>query len=116
MKPKTFREACCERFGIAPDAPDAPDAPEALEDAVLWHCLYPHARPVARLLRRARRRYFEPDFDLIRAVAECTALSGMAAEVNVHGYHHANAGFWRRLLRVRVSGQRLLDLGEELLP
>ncbi|MBI5478009.1 MAG: hypothetical protein HY906_04090 [Deltaproteobacteria bacterium] len=108
MMPTTFREACCERFGVGP---------EAFEDAVLRHCLYPHARPVARLLRRrARRGYFDPDLDLIRAVAECTGLSAMAATLNVHRYHHADAGFWRGLLRVRLSGRRLMDLGAELLP
>ena len=104
---KTFRQACCEKFGISP---------EAFEEEVLWRCFYPKAVPLGKLLRRLNRHCFDSDFELIRQIADCTTASEMRAEMNEFRYHRPIFGFRRKVLRIRLSGQRLVNLGTKLLP
>jgi hypothetical protein len=105
---KTFREACCEKFGISP---------EAFEEEVLWRCFYhPKAVPLGKLLLRINRRCFDPDFGLLRELADCTTVSDMRTGMSDFRYHRPICGFFRKVLRIRLSGQRLVDLGAKLLP
>lgn len=104
---KTFRELYCEEFDIPP---------EAFEEEVLWRCFYPNAVHLGRLRWRWNPRYFDADLQLIREVTDCTTVSEMRAELNDFRYHRPISGFQRKVLRIRVSGQRLIALGTELLP
>src|ERR1041384_5730148 len=101
MTNRTFRQTYCERFNIAP---------EAFERAVFWQCLYPHEGLLARVIERLRPGFFDGDLELIRTVGDCTSSADVSVEVGDYRYHQPPTGVWRRVIRVRVSGQRLLDL------
>jgi hypothetical protein len=107
MKMKTFREACCETFGTSFGA---------YEEEVLWRCFYPKAVLPGKLLRRINPRCFDPDLELVRQIAECTTVNEIRAEMGDFRYHRPLCGFLRKVLRVRLSGQRLVNLGARLLP
>jgi hypothetical protein len=107
MQMKTFREACCERFGISP---------EAFEEEVLWRCCYHRAMLLGTLIRHVNQRYYDLDLELIRQIADCTTVGEMRAEMTEFRYHHPIRGYLRKVLRIRLSGQRLVDLGAKLLP
>jgi hypothetical protein len=101
MNGKTFREAVCERFDISPDA---------YEQEVLWRCFFPSALAPGKLLWLVNPAYFNDDLDLIRNVADCMSVAEVRRELNDHRYHRPLAGLGRRILHLRVSGQRLVNL------
>jgi hypothetical protein len=103
----TFREACCEKLGIPP---------EAFEEAVLWRCVPPRHFWIGKLRWRLDRGYFENDLELIRTVADCTNLDEVQEEITLHYSTKPNYGFQRGFLRARLSGQRLADLASTVLP
>jgi hypothetical protein len=103
---RSFRDAVCQHFRCAP---------EAYGETVFSHCLYPHATWPARLIRRFIPDYFYSDFELIRLVANKTEAEELRTEVRLHRFEYPPETLLRRFLRVRLSGQRLLDLGDQLL-
>ena len=107
MSDRTFRDAVCERFGIAP---------ERYEQEVFWRCVLPSTRWLVRLLWRMRPVYFRQDLELIESVADCTSVSEVRSELNSFRYYYRPRGFGRRLLHLRLSGQRLLRLAAQVLP
>ena len=98
---KTFREAVCERLDISP---------EAFEEEVLWRCFFPHTVVLGKILWLLKAAHFDEDLEMIREVAGCVSVSQVCAELNDFRYHHPLRGLPRRFLRVRVSGQRLVEL------
>ena len=96
----TFRELCCQQLGIGR---------ENFEVSVLRRCFPRHHKLVGQWLWRLYPGNFASDLELIRAVATCTSLMELRAELANHLYHHPNRGFWRRVVRARLSGQQLLD-------
>jgi hypothetical protein len=105
--PKTFREACCEKLNVSPDA---------YEPAVLWHCFPPAHLFLGKLRWRLDRGYFANDLELLRAVADCTTLDELQDEIALHYSTKPNFGFERAVLRARMSGQRLANLASTVLP
>ena len=105
MSAITFREAYCERFQV-----DADDFAES----VLWRCHHRRSLPLGKLIWRINPEFYDMDFELIRTLAECTTLEDFRTEVSDFRYHHHNFGFGRKLLHVRLSGQRLVDLAAKL--
>ncbi len=101
MNGKTFCEAVCERFDISPDA---------YEEEVLWRCFFPSVRAVGKLLWLVNPARFNEDLELIRNVADCMSVTEVRTELNDHRYHRPLRGFGPRCLRLRVSGQRLVEL------
>ena len=101
-----FREAVCRKFGCASDS---------YAEVVFWHCLYPHAVWPAKLIRRLYRYYFDLDFELLDLIAGCTEPHELRALVDSHRYHHPTQSLLRGLLRIRLSGQRVINLGGHLL-
>lgn len=106
MEHKTFREACCEKLGIPT---------EAFEERVLWQCLHPRGLLPGKWQWRFNRAYFDTDVELIHAVGDCASLSDIRGEMDNHRYHHPVSGFRRRILRMRVSGQRLTDFAAKFI-
>ena len=98
---KTFREAVCGRFDISPDA---------YEQEVLWRCFFPPTLALGKLFWHLHPAYFDEDLEVIRDIAGCVSVSQVCAELNDFRYHHPLRGLPRRFLRVRVSGQRLVEL------
>lgn len=107
MKRTTFREACCGKFGLAKDH---------FEEAVLWQCVPGYHRVVGKLEWLVNRAYFEEDLELIRLVADCTTLAELHAGLSYFRSIHPPTGFRRKLLRARLSGRRLVNLANEVLP
>ncbi len=104
---KTFRSLFCERFGCSE---------AGFESAVFSHCLYPHARAVAGLLRRWAPGYFRNDFEMLRQLGSVGSSTELNWELSNYFYQQrASKGFLRRVGRVRLSRRRLRQLGAEIL-
>ena len=100
--PKTFQQLYCERHGCAP---------EEFENKVFWSCLYPHAVPLAALLRWLDRDFFQRDFEYLRVIGLATDPNEFCGEVEALRFASLlNDGALRRLLRLRVSTERLMKL------
>ena len=84
------------------------------EERVFWECVYPQGDFVARLVWRLHRACFEADLELIRAAGELMSVSDLKTEISNFRYHHPARGFLRGTLKVRISGQILLDLAVKL--
>lgn len=104
-KVRDFREACCEYFNCKP---------EEYEQAVFWHCLYDHAEKSAKILWQFSQSFFQWDIYLVQTVANATALSEMEHELNSYRHQYRVSGILRRKLRIRLSGQKLLDLASKV--
>jgi hypothetical protein len=105
METQNFRELFCARYKCAP---------EGFETAVLWRCLNRKSLPLARALWRLNPDYFLPDFELIRQVQETTGLDELKSELNDFYYHYPHAGWLRKHMKVRLSGQALTNLAGRL--
>jgi hypothetical protein len=99
---KTFRELYCERHGVAYDR---------FERALIWRCLHWPARPLYWLLW-LNRDYYSADFEFIRGVGDLRNRRDFRNEAAEFHYHPANRGFLRKILRMRVSSQRLQSVFE----
>ena len=107
MAAHTLRERYCERFNCPP---------QEFRERVFWQCVPPQAAGLAQLIRPMKGGLFEPDWELIEQVADSTSLEEVHAEIEAFRYHHPPTGVMRKVLRVRVSGKRLLRLGAKVLP
>ena len=99
---KTFRELYCEHHGVPYDR---------FERVLLWRCLHWQARPFYWLLW-LNRDYYSADFDFIRGVGDLRSRRDFRNEAAEFHYHPGNRGFFRTLLRLRVSSHRLQALFE----
>jgi len=99
MKPRTFAEIYCEREGLRP----------AEWPAVLFQrTLYPHARLLARMVRRLDHRYFLADYEFVEDVGHLRSLDEFTPALDSYVEHPDNRGLLRRKLRIRVSARRML--------
>ena len=72
-------------------------------------CLYPHARPLASILRRLVPGYFVKDNQVIKYVGLATDANDVRTEVaTFQETDHSRWRFLRRTLRLRVSGRRVM--------
>ncbi len=101
MKTTTFCDLYCGIFKCPP---------EAFTEELFWSCLFPQARFVARLLWRCHRDYFKSDLELISRVKDLTDATDVKAEFHDYYYHHPPSGVLRGVLKMRISGQRLIQL------
>ena len=102
----TFREAFCARYKCTA---------EEYALRVLWRTHHRRSLPLGRLIWGYNPGLYDADLEMIAAVADCQTAAELAAEVSDFRYHHHSLGFWRKVLHVRVSGQRLVNLGAKLL-
>ncbi len=103
MKYRNFRTAYCEHFGCSEGD---------YQMRMFWACLYPHARPLARVILKIDPQYFDRDLELIRTLGAVTDLQTMEAEVNDFATQNCEDGLLRRRCHIRTSGQRMLNVGE----
>jgi hypothetical protein len=101
----TFRAACCDRFRCPEDR---------FERAVFFHCLHGHAVVPARIIYFLHPTAFSWDFELIRYVATATSLVEFEQEANRYVQNSPPSGFLHGALRIRVSGQKLMNLGRDV--
>lgn len=106
MSSRTFAELYCERHALRP---------EQYADAVLRRSLYPHARLFAPVIRALSPDYFTADRDLVVGAGGLRRMRDFTVEVQDFVHHPANQGDMRKLLRLRVSTQRLARLVRETL-
>lgn len=102
---KTFRELYCEQRQISYDRYEAD---------VVRRCLHRRARPFYWLLG-LNREYTSPDFQFVRSVGDLRNRRQFRDEAAEYFYHPGNGGFFRKVLRFRVSSRRLQALFEELM-
>jgi len=103
---QTFKEAYCSRLHCSP---------ERFETHAFWTCIFRHALPLAWLIYRRDPGFFTEDLDLIREVGKMTDPELFKSEVNYfHGRNLRDKRWVRTILRVRVSGGRLMRLRRRL--
>lgn len=103
----TFQELYCAKNHCSP---------EQFHRRVFSHCLYPHARPIAPVIRFFSYDFFAADRTLLVSVAEAVSMKRVREEVRDYFWDSNNRGWMREALRIRMSGQRLKDLAREYLP
>ena len=106
MPKQAFQELFCRRF-------DCP--PSEYEERAFRECLYAHARLLAPLLRKMNAELFKPDLSFLHYLGEATDLREVRA--NLADFRDTNSrrgGFWRKGLRIRVSGRKAGRLAREL--
>jgi len=92
-----------------------PQAKSSFEEGVFWQALYPHARLFARIMWRIWPRYFQRDLDLIRRLSSVSTDQEVRFEVGNFRYQYPEFGLFRRGLRLRVSGKRLMNLARRVM-
>jgi len=100
---KCLRELYCEYFQCQP---------EEFAKELSLNCF--HSIYLARLLWHFDPEIFRDDMELLDLLGRTTSLSECRQELEA--FRHANppAGLLRRRLKVRVSGQAVLDLAAKL--
>jgi len=96
MEP-TFRERYCAFHGIPV---------EEFEDHLLPRGLYPHARALRAVLR-SLPEYFAPEREFLRSAGNLRTRRLYPAEVAQFYYLMPNQSVSRRLLRLRISTERV---------
>lgn len=107
MPQRTVETLFCERFQCSA---------EEFPERAFRNCLYIRARPIRPFLDRVLPDYFALDFEFIRQLGSSANL----AEVRAAARDFEDANRWPRTflrtwLKVRVSGQKAIRLGRELL-
>jgi hypothetical protein len=92
-----------------------PQSAGDVEKDMLWRALYPHARVFAHIMWRLWPGYFKRDLELIRRLVSVTSADEVRFEVDNYRYQHPEFGFFRRNLRLRLSGKRLLNLARKVM-
>ena len=96
---QTFEKAFCEHFGV-----ESPDFPRLL---LLKSCSW-YMRPIVRGLFKVFPNCFKEDMVQFNCLRSVESGQMFRVEVNaIHDYHRHGLPTWRRLFRVRASGQKL---------
>ena len=95
---KTFRELFCEQRALST---------ERFEDVLTALAWYPHARPVRWMTGLVAPRYCMPDREFVRAVGDLKTRRLFSNEAADFHLQPDNRRFVRRVLKVRVSAERL---------
>lgn len=103
---KSFAEIFCSHHGLPP---------ARYVPALFRRILYPHAVPLAPVLRLFSRTYFEPDFELIRNVSFATQWQELRDAISEFHSHPRSRDFLRSRLRLRVSTRRLEHVAHHLI-
>lgn len=103
-----FKRAFCATYGCTA---------EAFVRELFWKCLNPYWRPVAELVLDIRPEYFSCDLNYLERVGEAENWPQVVLMANTIPKSAAlNSGFLRRVLHFRISGARLVKLGEKASP
>jgi hypothetical protein len=107
LRPVKFKAAFCSHFGYTPA-----EYPSKL----FWMTLYPHARLAALILHPLWPRFFRTDHDLIADIGETEHPVMFRDEVDIfHGNNKREGSFLRNKLYFRISGSRMIRIGETVL-
>ena len=106
MAAQQFQALVCQQF-------DCP--PSAYQEWAFRELLYWHARPVASMISMLSRGFFEEDLKFVRYLGE--AEDFREAAETVADFRDRNSGwrgFWRKRLKLRVSGRKAAQLARQL--
>lgn len=104
----TFKERFCAYFRC-------PE--EQFESAALWELLPKRSRLIARLIFLLKRSFFDFDLRLIRQIgfiASRTNLRAEAHELRNDYLRHGDFRLFRRILKLRISGEQLLSVAAQI--
>ncbi len=105
---ETFRDAYCRQSNVSKDA---------FEEKVLLACLPRIYWLPGLIVLHLTPSYFEPSMIMLRSLARHSTLKDFMSDLNY--YHNQKTyiiGFRRKFLHFRLSGRRLIRLGQQLLP
>jgi hypothetical protein len=102
---RTFKALFCERFGC-------PDS--EYEERALKACLYPHARCLAPVAGFLKSNLFADDFNFVRHLGRTMDWREAKLEVLCFQESNHSGGFFRRYVRIRVSGRKATVLAGKL--
>ena len=105
MKSVRFIDLYCQQHGI--------DAAE-FGAHIFERALYPQARPLTGVLGLIRRDYFQADRFFIDDVSRMQRYEDFHAIGVDYSQHHSNGWFLRRVLRLRVSTERMRRIVREV--
>jgi hypothetical protein len=102
---RSFAEFFCEQQGIPP---------EKFADAILRSALYPHARVVLAVCAvLGKRHLIERDREIVNIAGLSQNFGGVVAYMGCLPQHYGSGWPLRKLLRIRLSGRRLLKLAQQ---
>ena len=93
------------------------NCPEAsFAEELLWKSLDPYWRGAVSALRRVNRGFLRKDLEYLEHVGAVTSWRDLASLANgIRREPGLNRGFLRGTFHLRISGERLLRLREEIL-
>ena len=107
MDEMTFRELYCKKFSVPLDK---------YEKALFRHSLYRRTWPFYYLLKWWNKDYFEEDLLVIEELAQLRNLECFEPEVGrFYGRMQRSKSFLRRRLKLRISGERLIQVKKQVL-
>jgi hypothetical protein len=103
---QSFQTLFCQKFRC----------PEAAYEARAFRkCLYWQGKLFAPVIRKLRPQFFDADLQFIRYLGAATGLREANAELaDFHEVNRAKSNFWRKALRIRVSGRKAGALAQRL--
>jgi hypothetical protein len=104
--PASFKEAYCERYRCSP---------EQFVHCAFKHGLYRRARFIAPAVMLFSRRLFQLDIDLIHEIGATRSWGDFNSVISNHVQSsHLRSGFFRNVLKLRVSCSRLKRIAMKL--
>ena len=85
-------------------------SPEDFTEKVLWECMRPLQRPIARLIWLCNEDFFKSDLELINQVKDATSYAKIRETIKFFSKEPASTNFVRRSLKIRISRSKLLGL------
>jgi hypothetical protein len=99
---RNFKSLFCERFGCSF---------ESFENLLFWKSLPPGRRLFAFVISLLFPQFFYRDFEHIRLLAQANSKHEISALINALPHDYLlSQGLLRGILRVRISGYRLMRL------
>ncbi|WP_052362238.1 hypothetical protein [Geminisphaera colitermitum] len=98
---KSFRELYCEQRGISE---------RVFVKVVFKESLYVMARVLYPLIVWMEPDFFRVDIDLVASAGKLRSMRGYGMVMMRYNYLSPEDGFWRNLLRLRISRGRLREL------
>jgi len=106
MRPQNFQEAFCKARKCSP---------ARFEQSLFWRCVYPHAIPLAFLIRIVAPSFFRDDGVFIQHLASDIDLAEVDADIDRFEYGNRIRKHWLRTgLRIRMCGVKAMAVAEEL--
>jgi hypothetical protein len=104
MKKVNFKRAVCQQYGIEE---------QQYASFVLARSLFKRVRFFSPLIQLFNPHYLFNERRLVEKVAKANSLREIQAEVDFYQHKYVVNFLWKDTLRFRLSGMRLMSLGNE---